>query len=102
MKTWSGGYLGTVTVLNKGAALQPWTVTFTVPAGLTLYSGWNADVKLSGTTATATAPAWNRSLAGGGEVSVGFVAAGPSDPPPSDVRLNGVSCTASGGGAADG
>jgi cellulase/cellobiase CelA1 len=81
-----------VTVLNRGALRQPWEITFTVPNGLTLYSGWNADVRLSGTNVTATAPAWNRSLRTGDEASVGFVVAGPSSPPPSDVRLNGVAC----------
>lgn len=102
VKAWHGGYLGTVTVLNQGAAKQPWTVLFTVPAGMTMYSGWNADMKLSGTTVTAAAPVWNRTLASGSEVSIGFVAAGPSEPPPSDVRLNGVACTVNGGDAAGG
>jgi hypothetical protein len=102
VNAWPGGYLGTVTVVNQGAALQPWTVAFTVPAGVNLFSGWNADVTLSGTTVTASAPAWNRSLASGGEVSIGFVAGGPSSPPPSDVRLNGVACAANGGGAVGG
>jgi predicted carbohydrate-binding protein with CBM5 and CBM33 domain len=92
VKAWSGGYLGTVTVLNHGASQSPWKVGFTVPAGLKLYAGWNADAALSGTTVTATAPAWNRIMTTGSEVSVGFVAAGPSSPPPSGVTLNGKAC----------
>jgi hypothetical protein len=98
VKAWSGGYLGTVTVLNRGASQSPWKVGFTVPAGLKLYAGWNADVALSGTTVTATAPAWNRTMTTGSEVSVGFIAAGPSSPPPSGVTLNGTACGTSGSG----
>jgi predicted carbohydrate-binding protein with CBM5 and CBM33 domain len=94
VKEWSGGYIGTVTVVNHGAAQSPWSVGFTVPGGVRIFAGWNADVKLSGTTVTATAPAWNRSLPSGSEVSIGFVAAGPSSPAPSGVNLNGTACGA--------
>jgi predicted carbohydrate-binding protein with CBM5 and CBM33 domain len=91
--SWSGGYQGAVTVVNNGAAVSPWTVTFTVPSGVTLQSGWNADFTSSGTTVTATAPSWSRTLAAGASVSLGFVANGPSSPAPSAVKLNGVACT---------
>ena len=94
--SWTGGYQAAVTVLNKGAALSPWSVTFTVPTGVTLQSGWNADVTQSGTTITAAAPSWNRSIATGGQVSIGFVANGPSSPLPSAVKLNGTACGATG------
>ena len=92
VQAWPGGYLGTVVVMNAGAAAEPWTVRFSVPPGLTLYTGWNADVTLNGTTVTADAPSWNHRLATGQEVSIGFVAAGPASPPPGDVTLNGVPC----------
>ncbi|HET9654451.1 MAG TPA: lytic polysaccharide monooxygenase [Kineosporiaceae bacterium] len=96
VKAWPGGYIGTVTVMNRGAAQQPWNVGFTVPAGVRLFAGWNADVKAIGTRVSAEAPAWKRSLASGAEVSVGFVAAGPSNPAPSGVMLNGTACGSSG------
>jgi endoglucanase len=93
LQTWSGGYLGTITVMNGGAAVNPWTLQVDVPAGVRVQNGWNADVTLSGTTITAAAPAWNRDLAAGEEVSVGFVAAGPSAPAPGNVRLAGTACS---------
>jgi predicted carbohydrate-binding protein with CBM5 and CBM33 domain len=97
VNAWSGGYQGDVTVLNNGTALTPWTVTFTVPAGVTLNSGWNADVTQSGTTITAVAPSWNRTIGAGAQVDIGFVANGPATPAPSNVKLNGVACGGSGG-----
>lgn len=92
VKTWSGGYLGTVTVLNGSAEIRPWTVTFQVASGVTVHSGWNATVTVDGTTVTAEQPSWNASLEAGEEISIGYVAAGPSDPGPHSVRMNGVLC----------
>jgi predicted carbohydrate-binding protein with CBM5 and CBM33 domain len=92
--TWSGGYQGTVTVLNKGAEVNPWTVTFAVPSGVSVQSGWNAVFTTSGTTVTASAPSWGRTLAAGAQLSLGFVANGPSTPAPSSVALNGAACGA--------
>jgi predicted carbohydrate-binding protein with CBM5 and CBM33 domain len=90
--TWSGGYQGSVTVLNKGSAISPWTLTFTVPSGVTIQSGWNGDFSSSGSTVTVKAPSWAQSLASNAQVNVGFVANGPASPPPSAVKLQGVAC----------
>ncbi|MGC9664964.1 cellulase family glycosylhydrolase [Planosporangium sp. 12N6] len=91
--SWQGGYQATVTVKNTGTGtVNPWRVTWTVPAGVTLGSGWNATVTQSGTTITAAAPSWSPSLAAGASVSIGFTANGPSSPPPSAVALNGTAC----------
>jgi predicted carbohydrate-binding protein with CBM5 and CBM33 domain len=94
--SWSGGFQGSVTVLNKGAALTPWTVTFTVPSGVSVTSGWNADFSSSGNTVTAKAPSHSQTIASGAQVSLGFVANGPSTPAPSNVKLNGSSCGGTG------
>ena len=94
--TWSGGYQGSVIVLNNGAAVTPWTITFTLPSGVSVQSGWNGDFTTSGTTVTVTAPSWSRTLAAGGSVSLGFVANGPSSPLPGAVALNGAACDGSG------
>jgi chitin-binding protein len=90
--TWSGGYQGTVTVVNKGSEITPWTVTFAVPSGVSVQSGWNAVFTSSGNTVTASAPSWGRTLAAGAQVSLGFVADGPSTPAPGSVALNGAAC----------
>lgn len=93
LQTWPDGYLGKITVMNGSAAMTPWTVQFEIPAGVQLRNGWNADVTQSGTTITATAPTWNKELSAGEEVSIGFVAAGSSNPAPGNVRLAGVTCS---------
>jgi Cellulose binding domain len=96
---WPGGYQGSVTVLGGGAPASPWLITFALPAGTGLVNGWNADVTRSGTTVSAAAPGWNRTLATGQEASVGFVADGSGAPSPASIRLNGVACGAPGGPA---
>ena len=91
--SWRGGFQATVTVKNTGTAtVSPWTVTWAVPSGVTVTNGWNATVAQSGTTVTATAPSWSQALAAGASVAVGFVANGPSSPPPGTVRLGGAAC----------
>lgn len=94
--TWQGGYQAAVTVKNTGSlALIPWVVSWTLPSGVTLVSGWNATVAQDTTSIVASAPDWQRTLAAGGTATIGYVASGPSSPGPSAIRLDGVACTAS-------
>lgn len=89
---WQGGFQGSVTVKNTGGGtLNPWSVTWTWPSGVTLGSGWNATVTQSGTTVTAAAPSYASSLAAGASVTVGFTANGTASTPAS-VKLNGATC----------
>ncbi len=91
--SWDGGFQATVTVKNTGtSAVNPWTVTWTMPTGATLGSGWNATVTQSGSTVTAAAPTWSPSLAAGASTSIGFTATG-SNGTPSGVALNGTACS---------
>jgi endoglucanase len=83
-----------VTVRNTGgSSLNPWTVAWTVPAGVTLGSGWNATVTQIGTTMTAAAPNWNPSFPPGGSVSIGFIANGPSTRHRAASALTAPACT---------
>jgi predicted carbohydrate-binding protein with CBM5 and CBM33 domain len=91
--SWPGGFQAAVTVKNTGSsALTPWMIHWNMPTGVTLVSGWNATVTQDGSMVMADAPSWNRTLAAGASVSIGFVANGPSSPLPSGVTLNGKSC----------
>jgi endoglucanase len=94
--SWTGGFQAAVTVRNTGtAAVTPWTVTWTMPAGATLGSGWNATVTQgSDGTVTAAAPGHSPSLAPASSVEVGFTANGALGSGPTGVRLNGAACTA--------
>jgi endoglucanase len=89
---WQGGFQGSLTVKNTGGSLNPWSVTWTWPSGVTLGSGWNATVTQSGTTITAAAPTYAATLAAGASVTVGFTANGTASNPAS-VKLNGATCS---------
>jgi endoglucanase len=91
--SWPQGFQASVTVKNTGtSAINPWTATFTMPAGATVNNGWGAVVSQSGSTVTAAAPSWAPSLAPGASAEIGFTAAGPSSPAPSGVKVNGSAC----------
>ncbi|MGB2572053.1 cellulase family glycosylhydrolase [Micromonospora citrea] len=92
VNAWQGGFQGELTVKNTGtAAVNPWSVTWSWPSGVTLASGWNATVTQSGTTVTAAGPTWSPSLAAGASVTIGFTANGAASAPGS-VKLGGVAC----------
>ena len=91
--SWPQGYQAAITVTNRGTtALTNWVASWTVPDGVTLNNGWNATVTQSGTRMQAQAPDWSATLAPGASWAIGFIANGPSSPPPSAVALNGVRC----------
>ncbi|HEX8630992.1 MAG TPA: cellulase family glycosylhydrolase [Catenuloplanes sp.] len=91
---WQGGFQGALTIRNTGTgAANPWRVTWTFPAGVTMGSGWGATITQSGTTVTAAAPSHAASLAPGTSVTIGFTANGTAGNP-AGVRLGTVACTA--------
>ena len=92
--TWQGGYQASVSVKNTGSlTVVPWVISWTLPSGALLVSGWNATVTQDSTKIIATAPSWQHSLPAGSTVSIGYVANGPSVPGPTGMVLNGATCT---------
>ncbi|KDN20149.1 cellulose binding domain-containing protein [Amycolatopsis rifamycinica] len=86
--TWNGGFQGEVTVANTGtAALDGWTVRFTLPGGQSVGQVW-------GGTASGTSPvtvknvAYNGALGAGATTTFGFLASGSGAP-----SLSTVTCT---------
>ncbi|MDQ1289992.1 MAG: hypothetical protein QG622_3558 [Actinomycetota bacterium] len=76
--SWSGGFQGGITVTAGATAITNWTVSLTLPSGVTLQSLWGgASTGDSGTVAVKSA-AYNGALAAGASASIGFVAAGTS------------------------
>ncbi|MET8984076.1 PQQ-dependent sugar dehydrogenase [Nonomuraea wenchangensis] len=73
---WGNGYvIQPVTVTNTStAAIAGWSVTFTLPAGHTITSSWNAVLTVNGQTVTARNAAHNGSLAPGQSTTFGFQA----------------------------
>ncbi|XUL99979.1 glycoside hydrolase family 18 protein [Streptomyces venezuelae ATCC 10712] len=96
--SWTGGYTGQYVVTNEtSAARSDWTLEFDLPAGTTLGSLWNGEHTVAGGHVTVKPANWNRRLAPGQSVTVGFVtsASGPAGDP-ADCRIDGAACSAGG------
>ena len=94
---WQGGFQAGVRITNLGDPVSGWTLGFTMPdAGQKVVQGWNATWSQSGSTVTATAVDWNRTLATGATADVGFTGSFTgANPRPTAFTLNGVACTGS-------
>ncbi|MGK5518876.1 cellulose binding domain-containing protein, partial [Micromonospora sp. URMC 107] len=89
---WGTGWEGRYTVTNGGpATITGWQVAFTLPAGTTLGSYWDATVSSVGQRHTFTNRSWNGTVAPGASVSFGFLATGSGSP--TNCTLNGVPCS---------
>ncbi|MEU0146419.1 cellulose binding domain-containing protein [Streptomyces sp. NPDC006288] len=81
---WTGGYTGQYVVTNDTTAVRSgWTLEFDLPAGTKIDSLWNGEYTVSGGHVTVKPTSWNKDLAPGGSVTVGFVttsAATAADP----------------------
>ncbi|WP_449288881.1 family 43 glycosylhydrolase [Micromonospora zhanjiangensis] len=79
--SWSGGFQGEVTVTAGSAAINGWTVRWTLGSGQSISQSWNATVTSSGSTVTARNVSYNGSLPAAGSATFGFLANGsPSTP----------------------
>ncbi|MFJ6460123.1 cellulose binding domain-containing protein [Streptomyces sp. NPDC091387] len=71
---WTGGYTGQYVVTNDtDKAKSGWTLEFDLPAGTRLSSLWNGEHTVSGSHVTVTPASWDKELAPGTSVTVGFV-----------------------------
>ncbi|OKJ54869.1 sugar hydrolase [Streptomyces sp. CB02009] len=96
--SWTGGYTGQYVVTNETSAAQSdWTLEFDLPAGTTIGSLWNGEHTVSGSHVTVKPAGWNKQLAPGQSVTVGFVtsAAGQAGDP-AGCRINKAACSAGG------
>ncbi|WP_308250019.1 lytic polysaccharide monooxygenase auxiliary activity family 9 protein [Sphaerisporangium fuscum] len=79
---WSGGYQAEVTVKNTGtAAINGWTVGWTLPSGTTVNSLWNGTYTVSGSSIAVKNANYNGNLAAGGSTTFGYVASGSAGSP---------------------
>ncbi|MFD9366120.1 cellulose binding domain-containing protein [Streptomyces sp. NPDC060020] len=93
--SWSGGYTGQYVITNHtGKAQSDWTLQFDLPAGTKIDSLWNGTHTVSGRRVTVKPASWNRELAAGASVTVGFVTSGSGSPgDPTGCLINGVKCS---------
>jgi len=95
---WNTGYTANMTITNNGAAINGWSLVFTLPAGQTIVqNGWNANYTPKSGQVTATDLGYNASIPAGGSISsVGFqVSHTGNSSKPTAFTLNGRSCTVS-------
>jgi len=94
--SWNGGFGGAITVTNRGTtAVNGWSLTFTWPdAGEAVQSGWNGVWSQTGRQVTVTNADWNRTIAAGGSLSLGFNGTDTgAAPAPTVFSLNGTVCS---------
>ena len=98
-KTYGGtGHLtADIIITNTGPSpLYGWTLKFSLPAGQTFISGWEADFEAKGQDVTGTAKEYNKDVARGGRVWLGFNAHGNAAAPgPANFWVNDQLCTKS-------
>ncbi|GAA3395322.1 glycoside hydrolase family 18 protein [Streptomyces roseoviridis] len=97
--SWTGGYTGQYVITNETSTVQSggWTLEFDLPEGTTIGSLWNGEHTVSGRHVTVTPASWNRQLAPGQSVTVGFVtSASGTAGDPVDCRINKAACSAGG------
>ncbi|MFE9681135.1 cellulose binding domain-containing protein [Streptomyces sp. NPDC006285] len=93
---WPDGFQATVTVRSVHA-LDTWRVGWTFRDGQKVTQMWDGDVVQDGSRVTASAADYNKSVAAGGSLALGFLASWrDGNATPVDFTLNGRSCTHSG------
>ncbi|MFD8948336.1 glycoside hydrolase family 18 protein [Streptomyces xanthophaeus] len=100
--SWSGGYTGQYVITNHtGQKQADWTLQFDLPAGTKIDSLWNGAHTVDGQRVTVKPASWNKELAAGASVTVGFVTSGSGAPgDPSGCRINGLKCSVDQGATA--
>ncbi len=92
---WTGGFTANVTVTNTGSsAVNGWALGFSLPAGQSITSSWNAGLTGSSGAVTARNVDWNRTIPANGTASFGFQGTySGTFAAPSAFTLNGTTCT---------
>lgn len=91
---WNAGFTGEVRVTNTtAAAVDGWSLDFSLPAGVTVQTGWNGTWSQQGRSVTVRDAGWNARVPAGGTVAVGLVASGSAAPLSSPVTFAGSTCT---------
>ncbi|MEU1727888.1 PHB depolymerase family esterase [Nonomuraea sp. NPDC005692] len=91
---WNTGLTAAVTITNTGAtALPSWALSFTLPAGQTVTSAWNATISPTTGQVTARNVAYNATIAPGASASFGFQATHTGNTaPPAAFTLDNTPC----------
>ncbi|RSM59832.1 esterase [Actinoplanes sp. ATCC 53533] len=95
VSAWGTGLTENLTIANTGAgAVNGWALAFTLPAGQTITSGWNATYSPTSGQVTARNVGHNATIAPGGSVGAGFQATHTGNAAkPASFTLNGTACS---------
>jgi acetylxylan esterase len=94
VSAWNTGLTAAITITNSGPPITGWTLGFTLPAGQSLSSGWNATWTGTSGAVTARNVSYNGTLATGASTGIGLQATHTGDSSrPAAFTLNGVACT---------
>jgi endoglucanase len=75
VNAWSGGFQAEVTVKAGNAAINSWTVAWTLASGQTITQLWNGALTTSGSNVTVKNLSYNGSLAANATTTFGFLGA---------------------------
>ncbi|MBO0868927.1 MAG: glycoside hydrolase family 11 protein [Micromonosporaceae bacterium] len=95
VSSWNTGLTDNITVTNNGsAAVNGWSLKFTLASGQTITSGWNATYSPTSGQVTATNLSYNASIPAGGSTTIGFQATHTGNAAaPTGFSLNGTACS---------
>jgi endoglucanase len=95
VNAWNTGLTSSITITNTGsAAINGWSLAFTLAAGQTIVSGWSASYAPTSGTVTATNASYNGTLPPGGSATIGYQASHSGNAAaPTAFRLNGTACS---------
>jgi dienelactone hydrolase len=95
VNAWNNGATEQITIANTGGTtVNGWSLKFTLPAGQTITSAWNATVTPSSGAVAATNLSYNASIPAGGNTGFGFQISHTGDSAaPASFTLNGVACS---------
>ncbi|MEU7876318.1 PHB depolymerase family esterase [Dactylosporangium sp. NPDC049140] len=96
VNAWNTGLTESITITNTGtSAINGWALAFTLPAGQSITSGWNAQYSPASGSVTARNVSYNGVLPAGGSTTIGFQATHTGNTArPAAFALNGTACAA--------
>jgi endo-1,4-beta-xylanase len=94
VNAWNSGLTESITISDTGsAAVNGWSLVFTLASGQTITNGWNATYSPASGQVTATNASYDAAIAPGGSVSIGFQANHSGNAAaPASFSLNGQVC----------
>ncbi|GAA1802113.1 hypothetical protein GCM10009682_24980 [Luedemannella flava] len=95
INAWNNGLVSNLTITNTStAAINGWTLTFTLPGGQTITGGWSATYSPTSGQVTARNVSYNAAIPAGGSTTLGFQATHTGNAAtPTAYSLNGTACT---------